>query len=201
MSKAWADNRLTIACKYGFTLIYDEFTRSKPEANNTLLSILQERVLDLPAARNGEDANCYLKVHPKFTAIFTSNPEEYAGTQKAQDALRDRMVTMDLDYFDRTTEIGIIESKSGLEKSEAKKIVDLVRALRKSGQCEFLPTIRAGLMIAKALKINGAKVSADDLIFREIAQDILASATSRLGSKDYYQKSRKLVAELIENYC
>lgn len=201
MSKTWMDNRLTIACKYGFTLIYDEFTRSRPEANNTLLSVLQERVLDLPASRNGEDSNYYLKVHPKFSAIFTSNPEEYAGTKKAQDALRDRMVTMDLDYFDRPTEIRITMTKSGLEKSEAKKIVDLVRALRKSGQCEFLPTVRACFMIAEFLKVNGAKVSTDNSTFREIAQDILASATSRLGSKDYYQKTRELVANLIEEYC
>ena len=51
MSPRWIDNRLTIACKYGFTLVYDEFTRSRPEANNILLSILQERILDLPSAR------------------------------------------------------------------------------------------------------------------------------------------------------
>ncbi|MCK4325379.1 AAA family ATPase, partial [bacterium] len=35
----WVDNRLTVACKHGFTLIYDEFTRSKAEANNVLLSV------------------------------------------------------------------------------------------------------------------------------------------------------------------
>ncbi len=53
MTRRWVDNHLTIACKYGFTLIYDEFTRSRPEANNVLLSVLQERMLDLPAAREG----------------------------------------------------------------------------------------------------------------------------------------------------
>ena len=30
MDKRWTDNRLTIACKNGHTLIYDEFTRSRP---------------------------------------------------------------------------------------------------------------------------------------------------------------------------
>ena len=54
MQRRWVDNRLTVACKYGFTLIYDEFTRSRPEANNTLLSVLQEKMLDLPAARQGD---------------------------------------------------------------------------------------------------------------------------------------------------
>jgi len=97
MSRRWVDNRLTVACKYGFTLIYDEFTRSRPEANNALLSVLQEKMLDMPAAREGEG---YLRVHPDFTAIFTSNPEEYAGVYRSQDALRDRMVTLDLEHFD-----------------------------------------------------------------------------------------------------
>ncbi|MBU4370206.1 gas vesicle protein GvpN [Patescibacteria group bacterium] len=201
MHKSWSDNRLTIACKYGFTLIYDEFTRSRPEANNTLLSILQEGVLDLPIARNSEDASYYLKVHPQFTAIFSSNPEEYAGTQRAQDALRDRMITLDLTHFDRPTEIMITMSKSGISKREAQKIVDLVRALRESGKCEFSPTIRACIMLAKSLKSNDTKVSRKDPVFNEMAQDILASATSRLGSKNYHQKTRNLVGELIKKYC
>jgi len=68
MTKRWVDSRLTVACKYGFTLIYDEFTRSRPEANNILLSILQEKMMDLPVGR-GEDP--YLKVDPDFTGIFT----------------------------------------------------------------------------------------------------------------------------------
>ena len=67
MSRRWVDNRLTVACKHGFTLIYDEFTRSRPEANNVLLAVLEERVLDLPHDSGGES---YLQVHPDFRAIF-----------------------------------------------------------------------------------------------------------------------------------
>ncbi|MBI3754132.1 MAG: AAA family ATPase, partial [Deltaproteobacteria bacterium] len=129
MQKTWVDNRLTVACKYGFTLIYDEFTRSRPEANNVLLSVLQEKMMDMPASREGEG---YLKVDPNFTAIFTSNPEEYAGVYRSQDALRDRMVTLDLDHPDRETEGAITVAKSGLGKGDAGKIVDIVRALRDS---------------------------------------------------------------------
>ncbi|MBI3953536.1 MAG: AAA family ATPase, partial [Chloroflexi bacterium] len=80
VSRHWIDNRLTVACRYGFTLVYDEFTRSRPEANNVFLSVLQEKMLDLPASREGEG---YLRVHPQFTAIFTSNPEEYAGVYRS----------------------------------------------------------------------------------------------------------------------
>ena len=181
MQKQWVDNRLTVACKYGFTLIYDEFTRSRPEANNILLSILQEKMLDLPAARQGES---YLRVDPNFTAIFTSNPEEYAGTFRSADALRDRMVTMDLRHFDEETEVGITQAKSRLSQADAQAIVRIVRALRDSGKCEFAPTVRGCLMVAKTLAVRGATVSANDPIFRETCRDILASETSRGGAKN-----------------
>ena len=197
MYKRWIDNRLTIACRHGFTLIYDEFTRSRPEANNTLLSILQEGVLDLPVGRDSSEP--YLKVHPQFTAIFTSNPEEYAGTHKAQDALRDRMVTMDLDCFDRETEIQITQAKSGLDKEQARKIVGIVRDLRESGEYEFAPTVRGCIMIAKALKVNNGHVG--NGTFRYICRDILASETSRLGTRTYQDRARSLLDKLIDKYC
>ena len=199
MRKKWVDNRLTVACKYGFTLIYDEFTRSRPEANNVLLSVLQEKMLDLPAAREG-DSN-YLQVDPDFTAIFTSNPEEYAGVHRSQDALRDRMITMDLDHFDEETEIHITESKTGMVNGDASKIVKVVRGLRESDVYEFAPTIRGCLMIAKTLKVRKAAVNKDDEIFRQTCMDILASETSRIGSKTNQERVREVIGELIDQHC
>ncbi len=200
MYKRWMDNRLTIACRDGFTLVYDEFTRSRPEANNILLSVLQEKIMDLPMERQGEEHH-YLKVHPNFCAIFTSNPEEYAGTHKAQDALRDRMVTMDLDYFDRGTEVAITQAKSGLQKEDAEKIVDVVRGMRKGNPCEFPPTVRSCIILAKAVEINKGTVSASNSIFRELAQDVLVSQTTRSPWSSKRQEIKELVEELIKKFC
>jgi len=199
MQRRWVDNRLTVACKYGFTLIYDEFTRSRPEANNTLLSVLQEKMLDLPAAREGGES--YLRVDPNFTAIFTSNPEEYAGVYRSQDALRDRMITMDLDHFDRETEIAISATKTGLSREDSEKIVNIVRALRESGKCEYAPTIRGPIMIGKTLKVRGGVVSKDNPIFRETALEILTSETSRVGSRTHQAKVREIISGLIDQFC
>jgi len=195
MVKRWVDNRLTVACKYGFTLIYDEFTRSRPEANNVLLSILQEKMMDLPVGRGGEEP--YLKVDPDFTAIFTSNPEEYAGVHRSQDALRDRMITMDVDHFDYDTELAIVQAKSKLSKSNAETIVNIVRGLRESGKCEFSPTIRGCIMIAKTLKGQNLTPSNSDG-FLKMCQDILASETSRVGSKTNQAKVKEVVKGLVE---
>ncbi|MFM6401071.1 AAA family ATPase, partial [Planktothrix sp.] len=48
----WVDSRLTMACREGFTLVYDEFNRSRPEVNNVLLSALEEKILTLPPSSN-----------------------------------------------------------------------------------------------------------------------------------------------------
>lgn len=198
MTKRWVDNRLTVACKHGFTLIYDEFTRSRPEANNVLLSILQERMMDLPVGR-GEDEP-YLKVHPEFRAIFTSNPEEYAGVHRSPDALRDRMVTMDLDYFDYETEVAITRAKSRLSKQNAQTIVNIVRGLRESGKCEYAPTIRGCIMIGKTLKVQRLTPHKANGVFSSICQDVLASETSRVGSKTNQNKVKEIVKGLVDKY-
>jgi len=195
MIKRWVDNRLTVACRYGFTLIYDEFTRSRPEANNILLSILQEKMMDLPVGRGGEP---YLRVDPDFTAIFTSNPEEYAGVHRSQDALRDRMITMDLDHFDYETEVAITQAKSKLSKQHTEIIVNIVRGLRESGKCEFAPTVRGCIMIAKTLKVQGiTPVKSANGVFTQMCQDILASETSRVGSKTNQDRVKGIVKELV----
>lgn len=165
MTKIWVDARLTAACKYGFTLIYNEFTRSRPEANNALLSVLEERLLELPSSAHGEN---YIKVHPDFSAIFTSNPEEYAGVFRSQDALIDRMITINLRYYDEETEIAITQAKSKLSYEDAAKVVHLVRWLRESGTCELTPTLRSCIMIARAIR------SVEDGLFRQVCIDVLS---------------------------
>lgn len=198
MTRMWVDNRLTVACRHGFTLVYDEFTRSRPEANNVLLSVLQEKMLDLPAASDGDN---YLRVHPDFTAIFTSNPEEYAGVYRSQDALRDRMITIDLDFFDEETEVGITQAKSGIPRTDAEKIVRVVRALRDRSVCEFAPTVRGCIMVSRAAKVRSCRMSAKDNLFRQMCMDILASESSRVGSAAQTSRVKEALNELIDRYC
>ncbi len=198
VSMRWVDNRLTQACREGFTLIYDEFNRSRPEANNVLLSILEERLLALPMVSGEGDC---LEVHPNFRAIFTSNPQEYAGVHKTQDALRDRMVTIELDHFDEETEVAITEARSGIARQEAERIVRLVRAFRDLGNSCYNPTVRACIIISKVLKIRRAHASTHDPIFREVCLDVLTGETS--GSQGRKQKKEMfaVVEDLIRTRC
>ncbi len=192
----WVDNRLTVACKHGFTLIYDEFTRSKAEANNVLLSVLEERILDLPAARGVEG---YLKVAPGFRAIFTSNPHEYAGVYRSQDALRDRMITMKLSHYDRDTEVSIAIAKADISRSDAEKVVDIVRSLRDQDKNGAIPTIRAAIMIGKVMRLSNSSASSSDENFVQSCLDIL---DSEMDSGDGKKKDSKgKIRNLIKEIC
>ena len=125
MKPMWVGRALTEACQSGCTVVYDEFTRSRPEANNVLLSVLEERVLPL----RGKS----IPVHPDFRIVFTSNPAEYAGVHGAQDALLDRMVTILVKGFDQATEAAITQERSGLPLAEVERIIALIRAFRDAG--------------------------------------------------------------------
>ena len=170
VDSVWYDGRLAYACRNGLTLVYDEFTRSRPETNNVLLSVLQERTLDLSTYQKGETK---LKVHSDFTAIFTSNPTEYAGVHPYQDALRDRMITIDLNYLDREAEIAIVAGKAGLPWREAARIVDIVHALR--GKETLKGSVRAAIMIGTILTTKGIKPSRDNSFFYQVIEDVLGS--------------------------
>jgi len=195
----WVDNRLTTACREGFTLVYDEFTRSRPEANNVLLAVLEEKLLVLP---NMSKKDAYIKVHPEFRAIFTSNPQEYAGVHDAQDALADRLVTIDVGYYDHDTEVVITSSRSGMPPEQSDRIVSLVRDFRDSGEYDQTPTLRACIMIARVAHMQGLQPVASDPRFVNICMDVLESKTAFTAqARERRAHQRKMLLSLIEHHC
>lgn len=199
VNQNWIDNRLTVACKEGFTLVYDEFTRSRPEANNVLLAILEEKLLSMPTARSGDG---YMKVHPNFCAIFTSNPEEYVGVHKLQDALLDRMITIDIERLDEETETAITQNKSGLSREEAMRVVSIVRDFRELSKSTITPTIRSCVMISKVMSVQASRALVDDDNFRQTCRDVLLSRLvhGRVNPLEL-SKAETLLDDLIDQYC
>jgi gas vesicle protein GvpN len=193
VSKIWVDNRLSTACRFGFTLIYDEFNRSRPEANNVLFGILEERLLELPSARSGEG---YVSVHP----IFTSNPDEYAGVHKTQDALMDRMITIRVGQYDEETETAITAAKSGLPLDQATRIVNVVRRFRGLGVDNHHPTIRASLMMGRLTALRQASPVGDDPVFVAVCRDVLSTTTTKV-THDGETVGADFLDEIIAQVC
>ena len=189
----WHDNRLTKARELGHTLIYDEFNRTRPEANNALLSVLEEGIL-IVQRPHGNDT--YLPVHSRFRIILTSNPEEYAGVHKAQDALLDRLMSIHVDHYDRQTELCITMAKSGLCAPDAQFIVDLVRATRERKPGKNPPTIRACIAIARVMGRRQARLDPEDAVFRAVCLDVLCGHRNAAGLRWSDQELWELMREL-----
>ncbi len=181
----WVDSRLTLACREGFTLVYDEFNRSRPEVNNVLLSALEEKLLVLPPSGNRQE---YVRVHPQFRAIFTSNPAEYCGVHGTQDALLDRLITINMPPPDELTQQQILVQKIGLEPEAALAIVRLVQAFQADTQVDSVSSLRPSLMIGTICQQHGMAPQVEDPDFRDLCADVLldraaqplAEATQRL---------------------
>lgn len=194
----WLDRAVAVACLEGQTLVYDEFNRAPAAANNVLLTVLEERLLVLPKTARGES---YTQVHPQFRVIFTSNPTDHVGANLAQDALLDRMITLDLDGFDRETELAIVAARSGLKPDDAARIVDIVRDFRASREYAQRPSLRASIMIARLAASQKLRVAADDAGFVQMCLDLLASKLKPGEDGLPDARQRQLLIQLIDHFC
>ena len=199
----WIDSRLTLACKEGFTLVYDEFNRSRPEVNNVLLSALEEKLLIVPQNR---DRSEYIRVHPQFRAIFTSNPEEYCGVHGTQDALLDRLITINIPEPDEVNQQKILVQKINIDIDSALRIVQIVNEFRRTVKQSMPETahheesakhsspLRSCLMIAKISKEHDIFVKEDNPEFRNICADILLSRTNL-----YWETAQEILFRLLDS--
>jgi len=171
----WADSRLTLACREGFTLVYDEFNRSRPEVNNVLLSALEEKLLVLPPSNSRSE---YVRVSPHFRAIFTSNPEEYCGVHATQDALMDRLVTISMPEPDELTQQEILVQKTEVDRASALLIVRLVKEFRIRTNNEKSSGLRSCLMLGKVCHDHEILATPGNADFRDLCSDVLLSRSS-----------------------
>ncbi len=171
----WSENWLTTACEKGYTLVYDEFTRSRPEANNVLLSVLEERVL---VSSGVKDDLHIMAVHPEFRVIFTSNPVDYVGVHKSPDALRDRMVSMMLQPLDEDTETVIVRAHSGLAEDDCRRVVRVVRAVRARSKGSTHASLRSAVNLAKVLAHARLKPDFSNPTVIGFCHDLLGSSSA-----------------------
>ena len=183
----WVDNPLTVAVREGATLVYNEFSRTKPAANNVLLSVFEEGVLELPGQR-GEKRQ--VEVHPDFRAILTSNSTEYAGVHEPQDALLDRTVGIHMGFYGFETEVEIVSAHvDDLPRERIEDIVAVMQTLRDELDIEV--GTRAALMAARGF----AAFPDEDDALAGICTDVLAS---KVASRSEAEELRSTIMSILE---
>ncbi|MEL6130058.1 MAG: MoxR family ATPase [Cyanobacteria bacterium J06627_3] len=167
------DSWLRVACREGWTVIYDEFNRSRPESNTMLLSTLGEQGLIFPQEGGS------VPIHPEFRVIFTSNSEEYYGTYGTQSALLDRMVTMHLPEPTMLAQQQLLMELVGISIESAALVIRLVQQFFRQVSPEGRFSLRPKLMIARICHCESITVSVDDADFRQVCRDVLLSRSSQ----------------------
>jgi hypothetical protein len=111
------------------------------------------------------------------------------------------MITLDLDGFDRETELAIVVARSGLKPAEAGRIVDIVRDFRASREYAQRPTLRASIMIARIAASLSLRIAADEPRFAQTCLDVLASKLKPDADGLPDTGQRHLLIELINHFC
>lgn len=174
----WRHSILATAMERGHTLIYDEFTRASAEANGILLSVLEEGAL---ISTDQSNNRAYLNAHPGFRIILTSNSRDYAGVNDAPDALLDRMISFEIGPISEETQIGIVETRSGLDAATTARIVRIVNALARRTEDPHTLSLRAAILIARATALRPTDVALTDQFLAQIVVDVLRGRGLRLN--------------------
>ncbi|WP_281974781.1 gas vesicle protein GvpN [Halobacillus litoralis] len=170
VSEDWVEGHLYEAVKYGHTLVYDEFTRSRPDTNNLFLSVIEEKLLPLYGAKK---KNSHIEVHPDFSIIFTSNPTEYVGVFETQDALLDRMITLPFEGMEEEAEVAVVVERTDIDKANAEKIVRFIRQVNeRSNNNKAKLSLRSSIIIADIANKNNYPVDGEDEDFQNLCMDL-----------------------------
>ncbi|RWZ51344.1 gas vesicle protein GvpN [Halobacillus fulvus] len=190
VSEEWVEGRLYQAVTQGYTVVYDEFTRSRPDTNNLFLSIIEEKVLPLYGAKQ-EAAS--VKVHPDFSLIFTSNPTEYVGVFDTQDALLDRMITIPFQHVEEEEQIAIVVQKTGIGNSKATAIVRLMEQVhRLCPDDKKRVSLRTSIMMADVVERYDMPIDGDNEDFQNLCLDLTLHHLQKCETEDLREKILKL---------
>ena len=167
----WRFSMLAHAMEQGRTLVYDEFTRATPEANATLLSVLEEGVLISTDPASPQET---IHAHPDFRIILTSNPHDYVGVNSAPDAFLDRVLTLRLEEPGVDAIAGVIAMRTGLPAAPSQRLAGVVAAVRTASPNAHFSALRSALLAARIAAPRCVKGALADADLAQILIDVLA---------------------------
>jgi len=123
----WQDGILTERVRYGGVFQADELNAAPPEALMALHGLLEDeenRTLEL--LEKGE----VIKPHEDFMFVGTMNPPSFAGTQELNDALKGRLIPIEVPHLAPEAEKGLLADTTNLTRSQADDLVEMAIDIR-----------------------------------------------------------------------
>lgn len=179
---------LAKAMKEGGCLFINEINRMPENTQNTLLTALDERILDIPKLRilNAEDG---------FFTIATLNPAAHIGVTALGEAIKDRFIWIKLNYQKPEEEIQIIKQETNMENSNADKIATLAEKVILKTRNHV--SIRRGSSIRGAIDLSALVNEGDNIESSKIwVESAIMALHNKIDLEDGISKTKR---EVISN--
>ena len=142
----------------GGCLFINEINRMPESTQNSLLTALDEGILEIPKLKT-------IKAHNKFFTIATQNPGAHVGVTVIGEALKDRFIWVKLDFQPAEEEILIIKQEANLNDLIGEKIAQLSQQIihhsRNNRSIQRGSSIRGAIdlaqLISKTEEVNSSK--------------------------------------------
>ncbi|MBA7670897.1 hypothetical protein ES703_79044 [subsurface metagenome] len=136
---------LASAMLNGGCLFVNEINRMPENTQNSLLTSLDEGILEIPKLK-------IIKAHKDFFVVATQNPTAHVGVTVLGEALVDRFIWISLNYQSPEEEILIIKQESNLNSSNGDKIAiisqNIIQVTRESTSIRRGSSIRGAIDLA-----------------------------------------------------
>lgn len=133
-------------------VLLDELNRCPPTANNILFPLLDSR-RELPVSIADYKHSRNIKVKPSVAFFATANfGFEYSGTSEIDRALQDRLMVVELDYPPAEVETEILINRTGLNRTDSSRIVEIfnkIRKLHKNSELTTTVSTRSAIEVAE----------------------------------------------------
>ncbi len=128
----------------GGCLFINEINRMPESTQNSLLTSLDEGILEIPKLKT-------IEAHNKFFTIATQNPAAHVGVTVIGEALKDRFIWIRLDFQPSKEEILIIKQEANLDNSDGDIIAHFSEQI--VNQSRNMTSIRRGSSIRGAIDL------------------------------------------------
>lgn len=166
-------------------ILLDELNRvENPKVMNSLFWLLDTR-----RAAWIDDLQRRVTVAPGVVFFATLNEGSiFSGVDFVDTALRDRFVTINMEFPSKTEEIDILVNKTGCNHGVAAKLVELATVLRKNPNLERKVSTRQLLMAAEEMKYGAPFIDAVEFClsdnYREDEQEFLQTLQAFLPPEE-----------------
>jgi nitric oxide reductase NorQ protein len=166
----WLDGPLTKAVKEGAIIYLDEIAEARPDVIVAIHSLTDHR-RELYIDKLGE----VFKAHEDFMLVASFNPGYQKGFKELKPSTKQRFVAMSFTYPIEKIEIEIVVNETGIDKSIAKKLVNIANKVRNLTELGLTETVSTRLLVDAAKLINSGlpkRLSVEVAIVEPLTDDI-----------------------------